>query len=64
VRHELDELQAKYVERGYDQPELDDVIGALQRVVADNRLSNRDRDMLTDDLHRLREFREHHEGYR
>ena len=64
VRRELDELQAKYVERGYDQPELDDVISALQRVVTDNRLSQRDRDMLSNDLSRLREFREHHEGYR
>jgi len=64
VRRELDELQAKYVERGYDQPELDDVIRALQRVVADNRLSQRDRHLLGDDLSRLREFREHHEGYR
>ena len=62
VRRELVELQAKYVERGYDQPELDDVISALQRVVTDNRLSQRDRDMLSDDLRRLREFREHHES--
>jgi len=28
VRRALDELQAKYVERGYDQTELDDVISA------------------------------------
>jgi len=64
VRKELDELQSKYVSRGYDQPELDDVISALGRVVSDNRLSQRDHDMLADDLSRLREFREHHEGYR
>jgi hypothetical protein len=64
VRQELNELQEKYSARGYDQPELDDVINALQRVVSDNQLSARDRDMLNDDLSRLREFREHHEGYR
>ena len=40
------------------------MIGALGKVVADNRLSARDRDMLTDDLTRLRDYREHHEGSR
>jgi hypothetical protein len=48
----------------YDQPELDEVIAALQRVVADNRLTPRDRDILTDDLNRMREYREHHEDWR
>jgi hypothetical protein len=33
-------------------------------VVADNRLSGRDRDMLNDDLGHLRDFQEHHDGYR
>jgi hypothetical protein len=64
VREELNELQTKYAARGYDQPELDDVISALQRVVSDNQLTERDHEMLGDDLTRLREFREHHEGYR
>ena len=64
VMQELNELQEKYAAKGYDQPELDDVINALQRVVSDNRLAERDRDMLNNDLSRLREFREHHEGYR
>jgi hypothetical protein len=64
VKTELNELQTKYEARSYAQPELDEVIGALSRVVADNHLSPRDRDTLSDDLNRLREFREHHEGYR
>jgi hypothetical protein len=64
VKQELNELQAKYAENRYDQPELDDVISALQRVVSDNHLSGRDREMLNDDLNRLRGFREHHDGYR
>jgi len=64
VKQELNELQAKYAGNRYDQPELDDVISALQRVVSDNHLSGRDREMLGDDLNRLRAFREHHDGYR
>jgi hypothetical protein len=64
VKQELNELQAKMAEHRYDQPELDDVISALQRVVSDNHMQGRDRDMLADDLNRLRSFREHHDGYR
>jgi hypothetical protein len=64
VKTELNELQAKYDAHAYAQPELDDAIGALSRVVADNHLSARDREILNDDLNRLREFREHHDGYR
>jgi uncharacterized protein YfkK (UPF0435 family) len=57
VVQQLDELQGKLAARRYDQRELDDVIDAMQRVVRDNRLSPRDRDALTDDLSRMREFR-------
>ena len=64
VKHELDELQGKYADHGYDSGAMDDVIGALQRVVSDNHLASRDRDMLSDDVNRLRDFRDHHEGYR
>ena len=64
VKTELNELQNKYEARGYSPQEMDDVIGALSRVVADNHLSGRDREILNDDLNHLREFREHHEGYR
>jgi len=64
VKHELTELQGKYNDHGYDPGAMDDVIGSLQRVVSDNTLSGRDRDMLNDDLNHLREFRDHHEGYR
>jgi hypothetical protein len=61
--HELDELQGKLSARRYDERELDEVIGALQHVVRDNRLRPRDRDLLADDLNRLREFRARHDEY-
>lgn len=63
TKQELNELQDKLAAGRYDERELDEVIGAMQRVVSDNRLSPRDRDVLNDDLHRLREYREHHEGW-
>jgi len=64
VKEELGELQRRYDDHGYDSAKMDDVIGALQHVVSDNHLSGRDRDMLSDDLSHLREFQEHHDGYR
>ncbi len=48
----------------FDQPQLDDVITSLTRVVADNHLSSRERDILTDDLNRMRDYREHHADWR
>ena len=57
VREELSEFQGKWANGRFDRHELDDVIGTLQRVVNDNRLSYRDRDVLQDDLYRLRDFR-------
>jgi hypothetical protein len=38
-------------------------MGALRAVVEENRLSPRDRETLSDDLNRLREFRERHDEY-
>jgi hypothetical protein len=57
TKQELNELQAGMASGRYDERDLDDVIGALARVVQDNRLGSRDREILTDDLSRLREFR-------
>jgi hypothetical protein len=63
TRQELDELQSKLAAGRYDQRELDEVIGALGQVVRDNRLSRGDRDVLNDDLNRLRDFRARHNDY-
>lgn len=52
VREELNEF-----ERSGSHHELNDAISALQHVVNDNRLAYRDRDMLAQDLYRLRDFR-------
>jgi hypothetical protein len=57
---QLNQLQAKLADHVYDERDLDSVIGTLSRVVSDNRMAPRDRDMLNDDLSRLRDYRDHH----
>jgi hypothetical protein len=63
TKDQVTELQGKMAEGRFDQPELDDVIAGLGRVVADNRLNERDRNMLNDDLNRVRDYRAHHEEW-
>jgi hypothetical protein len=63
AKEELNQLQRDASNGNFIDRDLDDVIGTLQRVVADNRMPERDRAMLTDDLNHLRDFREHHERY-
>ena len=57
---ELNDLQSKLANRVYDESELDRVIDTLGRVASFNRMAPHDRDILTDDIARLREYREHH----
>jgi hypothetical protein len=64
TKDRLSDLQSKMAAGRYDQPELNDVISSLERVVADNRLSPRDRDMLSDDLNRVRDYNAHHDNWR
>jgi hypothetical protein len=64
VREELGEFQGKWVNGRFDKHELDDAIGALQKVVRDNRLDYRDRDVLAEDLSHLRDFRARYGYYR
>jgi len=63
TKQQLDELQSDLAAHRYSEPKLDEVIGTLQKVVADNRMSARDREVLNDDLRRLRDYRAHHEGW-
>ncbi len=63
TQYELDELQGKLARGYYDERELDEVMSALQAVVDANRLRPGDRDILSDDLGRMRDFRQRHEQY-
>ena len=74
VRDDLNHVQTTWFSGGgdqyridrakhYNEGALDEVISAMQRVVSDNRLSERDREILNDDIGRLRQFREHHDDW-
>lgn len=64
VKKDLNDLQGKLDSKRYDEPAMDRTIAAVERVSNDNNLSPRDRAMLQDDVRRLRDFREHHDGER
>jgi hypothetical protein len=63
TKQELNELQGDLNAHRYSEAKLDQVIGTLQRVVADNRMAPRERELLNDDLQRLRDYRAHHENW-
>jgi hypothetical protein len=63
TKEELGQLQEKLADHRYDAGQLDEVIAGVQRVIDSNRLSNRDRDMLSDDVARMREYRDHHDNW-
>ena len=63
TKEELGELQEGLASGRYNERALDDVIAGVQRVIDSNKLSSRDRDMLADDVSRMREYREHHENW-
>jgi len=63
TKEELTELQAKLDRGHFDEGELNDVIDHLRKSANDEHLAPRDRDVLTDDLNRLMDYREHHEHW-
>jgi hypothetical protein len=63
AKQELNELQTAMADHRFNERALGDVVNAMQRVVSDNRLSDRDRSILNDDLARLRQFRERHDDW-
>ena len=64
TKRDLNDMQSKFDSGRYDEPALDRTIAALERVANDNSLAARDRVVLQEDVRRLRDFREHHEGVR
>lgn len=58
--HELDDLQSKFANHVYDDSDLQRVIDTLGRVASFNRMPPRERNIITDDVARLREYRDHH----
>jgi hypothetical protein len=63
VKQELNEMHQGAVNGKFEDRQLDDVANALQKVIADNRMPERDRTMLQDDLKRLQDYKANHERY-
>jgi hypothetical protein len=63
TKEELADLQGRLESGRYDEHELNDVIDSMKKSANDDRLASRDKDVLSDDLNRLRDYREHHEHW-
>jgi hypothetical protein len=66
ARGKLFDFESRFDQGRYDRHELDGAIDRLQHVVESNSLDPRDRGSLSDDLRRMRDYREfrNHHGER
>jgi len=64
TKHELTELQAKLDHGQFDNGTLNDVIDSIRKSSNDDRLSPRDRSVLSDDLNRLKDYQDNHNHWR
>jgi hypothetical protein len=60
TEEELTKMQADLNQGRWDNGILNDVIDSIQKSSSDERLAPRDRDVLTDDVNRLKEFQNQH----
>ena len=66
ARSKLFDFESRFDQGRYDKHELNDAIDRMEHVVSSNSLDPRDRGALSDDLRRMRdyrEFRNHHGEY-
>ncbi len=64
TKRELADLQGQLRAGGrYNEHELNDVIDSMVKSANDQRLAPRDREMLNDDLNRLRDYRANHDHW-
>lgn len=63
TRDELTKMQADLDEGRFDNGLLNDVIDSLRKSANDQRLSARDRDVLSDDVNRLHEYQLNHKHW-
>jgi hypothetical protein len=64
TREELTKMQADLDEGRFDNGLLNDVIDSLRKSSNDDRLVPRDRQVLADDLIRLKDYQDHHNHWR
>ena len=60
TEQELTQMQADLDQGRWDNGLLNDVIDSIRKSANDERLARRDRDVLADDLNRLKEFQDQH----
>jgi hypothetical protein len=60
TEQELTKMQADLEQHRFDNGILNDVIDSIRKSSNDERLAPRDRDVLADDLVRLKDYQEHH----
>jgi len=60
TKQELTDLQAKLDHGVWDNGRVNDVIDSLRKSANDNRLSERDRAVLSDDVNRLKDLQDEH----
>jgi hypothetical protein len=57
-------MQADLDQGRFDNGILNDVIDSIRKSSNDQRLAPRDRDVLADDLNRLKDYQDHHDHWR
>jgi hypothetical protein len=60
ARRDLFDFESRFDQGRYDRHELDKAISRVEHVVVHNSLDPRDRGALSDDLRRMKDFREFH----
>lgn len=64
TKEELTKLQADLDHDMFENGILNDVIDSIRKSSSDDRLPPRDRDVLSDDVVRLKDYQDHHEHWR
>ena len=63
TREELSKMQADLSQGRFDNGFLNDVIDSIRKSSNDDRLAPRDRQVLADDLSRLKDYQDHHDHW-
>jgi hypothetical protein len=63
TKEELTKMQADLDQGRWDNGILNDVIDSIRKSANDDRLPPKDRDVLADDVVRLKDFQDHHNGH-
>jgi hypothetical protein len=63
TKEELTKMQADLDQGRWDNGLLNDTIDSIRKSANDDRLERRDRDVLADDVNRLKDYQDHHNNW-